>query len=32
MDEELKNWASKWFPETTNEITEKSNIPSFLKR
>lgn len=32
MDEDLKNWASKWFPETTEESKEKSNIPSFLKR
>lgn len=32
MDEDLKNWASKWFPETTQETKEKSNIPSFLKR
>lgn len=32
MDEELKNWASKWFPEDTHEANEKSNIPSFLKR
>lgn len=32
MDEDLKKWASKWFPETTQETKEKSNIPSFLKR
>ena len=32
MDEDLKNWASKWFPETSEETKEKSNIPSFLNR
>ena len=32
MDEDLKNWAAKWFPETTETSKEKSNTPIFLKR
>lgn len=32
MDAELKNWASKWFPENAEKPKGKSNIPSFLQR
>ena len=31
VDEELKNWAEKWFPQIEEVIVEESNRPSFLR-
>lgn len=31
MDQDLKNWAAKWFPESKDAALPKTNIPSFLK-
>jgi len=31
MDQDLKNWAAKWFPESADAIPPKTNIPPFLK-
>lgn len=31
MDQDLKNWASKWFPESAIAALPKTNIPNFLK-
>ena len=31
MDQDLKNWAAKWFPESEDAALPKTNIPSFLK-
>lgn len=32
LDEELKNWSTKWFPASLPETVDKGNIPDFLKR
>lgn len=31
MNQDLQDWAAKWFPESTPELPDKTNIPNFLK-